>query len=222
MCAALLGLILVCARPSFRPIGTGSIRRSPQAFRRGTTRAIWRDQKHIEVTRRLLLQLEQLQRTFSSLALSCSAIVRGGGLHPSALLDAFWPTQTKQETPDHPSPDEAELGAHLLKLDTESSNAAAPRLPALIDPVSRLGSRFASPRIHGCCKSAEYNVGANLPRTIRSSDLLGPRASRRNGVAGADLESLPCLIAFSRFALIAGGTPAVPANRLTVHQKLIP
>jgi hypothetical protein len=42
----------------------------------------------------------------------------------------------------------------------------------------------------------------------QSSDWLGPRASRPQRTEGAKV--------FSRFALIAGGTPAVPANHLTL------
>jgi len=47
-----------------------------------------------------------------------------------------------------------------------------------------------------------------------SSDLLGPRASRPQRAVGAQVFGSSSRIC-SRFALIASGTPAVPANHLT-------
>jgi len=52
-------------------------------------------------------------------------------------------------------------------------------------------------------------------RPAQSSDLLGPRASRPQRAEGAVVFKLLFLHSFSRFALIAGGMPAVPANLLT-------
>jgi hypothetical protein len=56
-------------------------------------------------------------------------------------------------------------------------------------------------------------------KPIGSSDLLGPRASRPQRAAGALVLGLFRNV-FSRFAPIAGGTPAVPANHLISNSWL--
>ena len=57
---------------------------------------------------------------------------------------------------------------------------------------------------------------ANNFTNTQSSDLLGPRASRPQTRQGREVfPPNPS----SRFALIAGGTPAVPANHLTQHSQ---
>jgi hypothetical protein len=63
------------------------------------------------------------------------------------------------------------------------------------------------------------NVNRSTAQRLRVTDLLGPRASRPQTRGQAHAFRIPNSI--SRFALVAGGTPAVPANYLDRFQQII-